>query len=118
MDQVLRADEPEVRDARARVGIEAADVTHLAVESQRHAQRFYELCEGGNPRSAGVDVMVGIDVRRIAAGQRAKALELCGELVSGIGGIVDLRAVVDEVKSYRQLGMVVCEFGRCLCRGR
>ena len=63
-------------------------------------------------------VVVGVDVGGLAARQLAEALQLRVELFGGVAGIVELRAVVDEVQPGRQLRMAFREFGRLRRGGR
>ena len=53
-----------------------------------------------------VDVMVGVDVSRLAGHELAKAVQLPGELAGGVAGLVERGRVVDEVKADRQPGML------------
>ena len=49
-------------------------------------------------------MVVGVDVRRLGAGQLAEALELGGERAGGVAGLVDLGAVLDVVQPHRKPG--------------
>ena len=81
------------------MGVEAADVAHLAGKPERHAQRLDELCERGDPFAPGMHVVVGVDVRRIAPGQLPETGQLLLERLLGVRGIVQPRAFVDEVQA-------------------
>ena len=53
--------------------------------------------------------MVGVDVRRLRAGQLAEAFELRRERPGGVPGLVDLRPVLDVMQPDRQRRVLACE---------
>ena len=115
LEQERGADSFELDDPAPGLGVERAEVGDAPIAAERNPERRHQRRE--RRQAAEVDVVMGVDVRRIRSGQLTEPLELGRERARDVAGLVDLGAVLDVMQADRQRRMLARQPGGVRGRG-